>query len=330
MVKVTINPASLSQFNAALVKYAQRSKQTLRDVTLEQAALACQDAATFTPPVIKAGGDGLGNAAKKAGERAIELDINKVIEPLKGGGPKVQASRVIKRLGLIASNGNSELFWKLVAKHQSLIIGTNPFVERMLSPEAKNYGTEAGFRKAGNYFRSIGRRVGGDIVNRAYLDSPQQVMDIFEPYLKRQGGRFWKKGKYVTGIKRGGKYIAENKGDIDLAMQLRQLQVGSIKSGWSKALQSLPKPMINGVPKNFGVSLLKVGFINRHSGVPGNSSVAATDKVAEVTVRNLNGNVNNIADDAGVLGLVYGNRVKQIGPRTRKLLQDDINTFNKK
>jgi hypothetical protein len=75
VVKVTLVPASKEAFLDAIQKFAAASKQTIRDATLEQAALACQDAARFTPPLTAGGGGGLTNDAKKAGERAIDRDV---------------------------------------------------------------------------------------------------------------------------------------------------------------------------------------------------------------------------------------------------------------
>ena len=71
MVKVSIEPKSQADFLAAIQKYAQRSKQTLKDATLEQAALACKDAAVFTPPLAKGGGKGLDVAAQKPAKRPL-------------------------------------------------------------------------------------------------------------------------------------------------------------------------------------------------------------------------------------------------------------------
>jgi hypothetical protein len=57
---------------------------------------------------------------------------------------------------------------------------------------------------------------------------------------------------------------------------------------------------------------------------------AFTDKIAEVSVTNTLGNINAIADDAGVLGLVYGNRVKQMPAMIRYRMRKPINKFNRK
>lgn len=329
MVKVSVRPASLAAFEAAINKFAAASKQTIRDATLEQAALACQDAAMFTPPLVKGGGGGLTNNAKKAGERAVDRDVGKVVVPLTGGGAGTQATRVIKRLGSLALNNNQGLFWK-VASSQATIISANSFVARMLSQQYKGFGTPEGFNKAKNYFNRIGNRVAATDLNGAFLENTSAIDAVFKPIYQRNNGRLWKNGRNVSGVKSFDKRVVERKGDLDTYIKQRQETVGAIKSGWYKALMSLPRPVINGVEKNAGSSLRKAGWITKHSSVPGNSVTAFTDKLADVTIRNLHGNIFGIADQAGVLGLVYGNRVKQMPAKIRNLIEADIKKFNTK
>ena len=126
------------------------------------------------------------------------------------------------------------------------------------------------------------------------------------------------------------KYVAENKDDIQTYVAQSQESVGAIKSGWAAALRSLPKPVINGVPKDFGVDLLKAAWITRHRSVSGNNTSSFTDKSADVSITNTLGNINGIADQAGVLGLVYGNRVKQMPEMLQIMLKKHTEKFNKK
>jgi hypothetical protein len=108
----------------------------------------------------------------------------------------------------------------------------------------------------------------------------------------------------------------------------RQQMVGSIKSGWLMALLSLPKPIIKGVPKNVGVELMKPAWIKRHNNTIGRSTTMANQSNVEVSVINANGNVNNIAVTADTLGLIYGNRVKQMKSRFSKHFDDTIKETN--
>lgn len=328
MVKVSLTPASKQAFQDAINKFAAASKMTIRDATLIQAALACQDAAKFTPPITKGGGGGLSNAAKKAGERAVERDVYKVFAPLTGGTADVQATRVIKRLGSLALNNNSGLFWKVASQYSS-ILSAKPFIANMLSSKYAGYQTEEGFRKAKNYFGRVGSRVASNDFSSSggYIDSPSAMDNVYKPIYTRNLGRLWKSGRNVSGVTSFTKRIVERKGDMNQYIEQRQQTVGSIKSGWVKALQSLPKP--SNTDKNFGAELLAAGWITKQSGVIGNSTTAFSDKLADVTIRNLNGNVFGIADQADVLGLVYANRVKQMPAAVQRMIEQDVNDFNK-
>ena len=329
MVKVSIEPKSYADFMAAIQKYASKSKQTLRDAALEQAALACSDAATFTPPLAKGGGDGLSNSAKKAGEQAIDRDVGKVVVPMSGGTKDTQRARVVKRLGSLALTDNASLFWKVAAKN-SPILNSNGFLARMLSDRYNGFGTVWGFKKLRNYFNRIGNKVANESLNQASLQSIAEIHAVYKPIYQREGGRLWKAGRNVSGVEKMSRYVAENKPDLDRYIMQRQKTVGSIKSGWAMALRTLPKPVINGVPKDFGVKLLNAAWITRHKTVQGKNTISSSDKDVDVIVFNADGNINGIADQANVLALVYGNRVKQMPKRIKRLLQQDIDGFNKK
>jgi hypothetical protein len=331
VVKVSLTPASQQAFVDAIQKFAAASKQTIRDATLEQAALACQDAATFTPPLTKGGGNGLSNAAKKAGERAVDRDVGKVFEPLTGGTASAQATRVIKRLGSLALNDNQGLFWK-VATNQSSVISTNSFVARMLSTRYNGFGTDWGFKKAKNYFSKIGTRVAAKSFGSegGFLESTTAIDAVYKPIYQRNNGRLWKNGRNVSGVKSFDKRVVENKSDLTTYIAQRQEAVGAIKSGWYKALMSLPRTVINGVERNSGSKLRSAGWITKHSSIPGNSASNFSDKLADVTIRNLFGNIYGIADQADTLGLVYGNRIRQMPAKIRRLMDTNADNFNRK
>jgi hypothetical protein len=70
--------------------------------------------------------------------------------------------------------------------------------------------------------------------------------------------------------------------------------------------------------------------VTLHSGVAGYNQSAFTDKIAEVSVTNPIGNINSISDEAGVLPLVYGNRVKQMPAMVRYRMRKPVNKFNNK
>lgn len=327
MGSARIEPKSYAEFMAAIQKYASRSKQTLRDSMLEQAALCCSDAATFTPPLAKGGGEGLSNAAKKAGERAVDRDVGKVIVPMNGGTKDTQRARIVKRLGSLALTDNSSLFWKVASKNSTILNG-NGLLSRMLSDRYNGFGTPWGFKKLRNYFNRIGTKVAAESLNQASLQTIGEIHLAYKPIYRKENGRLWKNGRNVSGIAPLNRFVAENKSDLNQYVLQRQRSVGKIKSGWAMALRSLPRPVINGVPKNFGAKLHDATWITVHRSVLGKTATRSGEKQVWISVMNMMGNVNGIATQANVLGLVYGNRIKQMPARVRHLLQKDIDAFN--
>jgi hypothetical protein len=248
---------------------------------------------------------------------------------MSGGTKDTQRARVVKRLGSLALTDNASLFWKVAAKN-SPILNSNGFLARMLSDRYNGFGTVWGFKKLRNYFNRIGNKVANESLNQASLQSIAEIHAVYKPIYQREGGRLWKAGRNVSGVEKMSRYVAENKPDLDRYIMQRQKTVGSIKSGWAMALRTLPKPVINGVPKDFGVKLLNAAWITRHKTVQGKNTISSSDKDVDVIVFNADGNINGIADQANVLALVYGNRVKQMPKRIKRLLQQDIDGFNKK
>jgi hypothetical protein len=328
-VKVSIEPKSLAQFVEACRQFAKKSGIAMRDALLEQAMLACQDAAKFTPPLAKGGGDGLSARAQKAGEQAVDRDVGKVIAPLTGGSRKTQQARIIRRLGSLALNNNPSVFWKVASKN-SPILNDNPFLRKILSDRYNGFGTPWGFKKLQNYFSKIGTKVSSD-VNQAFLQDVSQIKNAYMPIYKRNGGRLWKNGKNQSGLTSMTKYIAENKQDITAFVAERQRMVGAVKSGWFKAMQSLPRPTeMNGQKGEPGAELRKATWVTSHSNVAGTSTSSFSEKNADISVTNTIGNINGIADQAAVLSLVYGNRVKQMPAMMRYRMRKPINKFNRK
>jgi hypothetical protein len=202
----------------------------------------------------------------------------------------------------------------------------------MLSTRYNGFGTDWGFKKAKNYFSKIGTRVAAKSFGSegGFLESTTAIDAVYKPIYQRNNGRLWKNGRNVSGVKSFDKRVVEQKADLDAYIAQRQETVGAIKSGWYKALMSLPRPVINGVEKNGGSKLRSAGWITKHNSVPGNSASTFSDKLADVTIRNLLGNIYGIADQADTLGLVYGNRIRQMPAKIQRLMDTNAANFNRK
>ena len=293
MVSVSIAPRSQADFIAACRKFAALTGQTMRDACLEQAALACQDAATFTPPMPKGGGRGLSKAAQTAGDNAVAGDIKKLFVAANDRNSNAAAALLGNQLAYATKTGDRSMFDKVYTR---------------------------AFAKAKNYFNTT---------NPVMTDYGQGFVNEPRPPHNRIKGKFGGRiGKSVRPVKI--KMLVESKSDLDQYIRDRQQMVGMIKSGWASALRSLPKPVINGVPKDFGVDLLKVAWINRHTQTRGTNSLLANEKVVELSVTNTMGNVNNIGVDASVLPLVYANRIKQMRARFEKHMNSTIQRANRR
>jgi len=317
VVTVSVEPASRNRFLEALRRFAAETGQTMKDAALEQAALACQDAATFTPPLPKGGGRGLSKAAQTAGDNAVAGDIRKLYVAANDRNSASAAALLSNQLAYATKTNDRSLFDKVIGKGtMQALKGLSPIMRKIANDQ--NY--DRAFQKAKNYFNTT---------NPIRTEYGQGFVQELRPPHNRIKGKFGGRiGKNVRPTKV--KMLVESKGDLDAYIKERQAMVGYIKSGWASALRSLPKPMINGVPKDFGVDLLAVAWINRHTGSNlGMSRVAADQKNVEVLVRNNRGNVNDIAVDARVIPLVTANRTKQMLARLKHLLGPNFRNFNK-
>jgi len=317
VVTVSVEPASRNRFLEALRRFAAETGQTMKDAALEQAALACQDAATFTPPLPKGGGRGLSKAAQTAGDNAVAGDIRKLYVAANDRNSASAAALLSNQLAYATKTNDRSLFDKVIGKGtMQALKGLSPIMRKIANDQ--NY--DRAFQKAKNYFNTT---------NPIRTEYGQGFVQELRPPHNRIKGKFGGRiGKNVRPTKV--KMLVESKGDLDAYIKERQAMVGYIKSGWASALRSLPKPMINGVPKDFGVDLLAVAWINRHTGSGlGMSRVAADQKNVEVLVRNNRGNVNDIAVDARVIPLVTANRTKQMLARLKHLLGPNFRNFNK-
>ncbi len=317
MVSVSISPKSQAEFIAALRQFAANTGQTMRDAALEQAALACQDAATFTPPLPKGGGRGLSKAAQVAGDNAVAGDIKKMFVAANDRSANSAAAILTNQLAYATKTNDIGLFNKVIGKGSLQALKNLPPIMRKIAND-RDY--DRAFKKAKNYFNTT---------NPVMTDYGQGFVQELRPPHNRIKGKFGGRiGKSVRPVKL--KMLVESKSDLDQYIRDRQAMVGMIKAGWASALRSLPKPVINGVPKDFGVQLLKVAWINRHNQVRGTNTLTANEKVVELSVTNTQGNVNGIATDADVLGLVYANRVKQMKARFEKHMNSTIQRANRR
>ena len=310
MVRVVLDQTSVNKFIATLQRFASKTGQTMRDACLEQAALMCQDAATFTPPMPKGGGRGLSKAAQTAGDNAVAGDIRKIFVAANDRNTQSASALLTNQLAYATKANDISLFNNIIGKGTlQALKGLSPIMRKI----ANDQDYDRAFRKAKNYFNTT---------NPVRTEYGQGfVQELRAPHNRIKGKFGGRIGKNVRPTKI--KLLVESKGDLASYIKERQAMVGMVKSGWASALRSLPKPKINGIEKNFGTDLLAVAWINRHA-TRGTSNVASDsqNKLIEVSVTNSLGNVNNIGVDASVIPLVLVNRRKQMALRMKRHLKD--------
>lgn len=317
--KVSIEPKSLAEFVEACRQFAAGMKITMRDAVLEQAMLACQDAAKFTPPLAKGGGQGLTASAHRAGLQAVAGDITKIFTAANDTTSKSTPGRVQNQIAFAVKSGDFGAFNQILSGSKI----ANLFHEKnILSKIVQDADRQRAFAKAKNFLNKA-TPIKTEYGTQGYVTDLRQVHDQIKG---RFGGRIKKGQKPV-----GAKLLVEDKNTLAEYILRRQQMVGAVKSGWASALRSLPRPKdMNGQQGEPGAELRKATWITSHSAVVGTNVSNFTDKVAEVTVNNSIGNINTIADEAGVLSLVYGNRVKQMPAMVRYRMRKPVDKFNKK
>lgn len=151
MAKTTaIDPASLSDFRAALRHFAAEVKGDMEMVTREQIRLMCRDAMTFTPPMPKGGGRGLSVAAHKAGMNKLGNDVRRIFIP---EDAPVKGRTVFLRQIINAVKGNdTQTFFQLHRDvTESRINSLSPVMRKIMEDtdwqraqaKAKNYLAKA-------------------------------------------------------------------------------------------------------------------------------------------------------------------------------------------
>jgi hypothetical protein len=281
--------------------------------------LACQDAAKFTPPLVRGGGGGLTPGAKKAGLGAVAGDISKIFVAANDSSAKGVAGNLVNQIAFAVKSGDLGTFSRLTDGGKlSGMLGQRSILSKIAADADK----QRAFAKAKNFLNRanpVKSEYGGQGFVRDLRTIHDQVKGKF-------GGRIKQGRRPVTA-----KLLVQDKSELQEYIERRQQMVGAVKSGWAKALAGLPRPKdMNGQQGEPGAELRKASWITSHSGVPGTNISTFTDNVAEVSVTNTLGNINGVADEAGVLGLVYGNRVKQMPAMIRYRMRKPVAKFNKK
>ena len=305
MVTVSIPRKSLADFQATLDRVAKEIGMDAQSAATKQAMLLCQDLATFTPPMAAGGGQGLSNAAKKAGEGAVAGDIRKIFVAVGDRNINSQKAIVFQSLAHAAQTNNRAGFDKIIKKSRIETLRISPIMTKILNDQ--NY--DRAFLKAKNYLNRV-----PIAANEYGFDYARDLRSHHDRVKARFGGRI-KRGQKI-GVPR---LLVESKQELDEYIRERQKAVGRSKAGWLRALTMLKPPMQSNVASGrFGARLRDTMWVARHGGL-GTATQTYTVKEVFIQIKNLLGNVNYIADEAATLTLALGNR--------DKMMQQDLEKF---
>lgn len=304
-VEVKLVPRTLAEMKTAMERFAQVMRYNLRDVALGQGALLAQDSAIFSPPFPPGGGRGLSKQAEKAGKKAVQRDVNRVVvgaDDTKGTAPVLTAMRLVGAV----KYGNFGAFQQLRGSAALKSTKGNNSVFQKILNDADDVRA---FEKARNFFNRA--KTSTNAFGRVEANATD-VPSVHQPIKQKYSGRIWKnKG---PGFPWYSKYVVESNGAVQAYIDEQQQRVGLLKSGWWAVVQKIPRPRTKtGGTKAFGMGGW-LPWVKRH---PSYGAVVFKDdgKTAQLIITNLIGDSDGAASDVeggGVPAIAIGNRVKQM------------------
>jgi len=315
-VSAKIVPKTRDEFMQAITEFAQNVGKDLHDVMIQQAGLACFDAMRFTPPLPKGGKDGLSKKAEKTGEGAVKRDIGTIAVAI--DDRKASKFMFFRAVCHTLYAGDRGQFTSLMKKYAGKAEMSNNVFYKIAADSDQNRA----FSKAKNLFAKYVPRhsdYGTDHI-------VQDIDAIHERILKTKNGRIVRNGG--PGFNWLNKYLVQSKANLQAYIKKKQSEVGKLKAGWAGAMKGLP-PMKGKQIKRFGGKVPT--WISRH-GVTQGYTVASMSNYSNLSIKvgNSIGDNDNVATDADVPNIVYGNRVKQMHAELEKYFIRNAEKFNNK
>jgi hypothetical protein len=295
--------------------FAQYTRQLIEDLIKEEGALTCREAIRFSPPLDgKNGGRGDQKIAETWGNWAVALDVLSFV------------NSDDKRLSSAVSSRDRRKFQKWRQ-------GKSPTTQGIIRKIWEDNNTERAFQKAVNLFG--GRSFYGSN-SSAVLTSEDQIKSAHDKLRSLYRGRIRKNNGPPTFVRQH-PYLADQK-LIESYIKKRQTKVGWMKAGWFTCIKKIGPPVINGVPKNFGINKLPK-WILRHNAFHGSVSLnirrtpsptgrGVGDSYTMSVVNNL-GNIFGVGYLAGTKRYVIAVREGKVTKRLRHFIRAAINKANK-
>lgn len=309
-----IKPASRAEFVAAMKSFAEEVNADLEMVAREQARLMLRDAMTFSPPMPKGGGQGLSIAAQKAGNNKLNNDVRRIFIPQDS---PVRGKSVFLRQVINAVKGDDRQTFLAISQtvNEAKVADLSPIMRKIML----DTDWERSMKKAKNYLNKTNIFSSGKVAGMA-----TDLRGIHNAAKQAVGGR-WPKGAWY----RGPQYFATSEAALAAYVQARQAKVGFVKAGYADALAKVPLPTTKaGVPRNYGA--YDAPWVDGNRAGFGSVSVRKGKGFVSMVIANNIGNINGVADEAGVQNVVYGNRVANLKSAVQSRLDAAIKRANKR
>lgn len=290
--------------------FAAYTKQLTEDLVKEEGALTCREAINYSPSLDGvSGGRGDKKVAENWGNWAVANDIGLIV------------SEDSKSLATAMRSGSSarQKFYKWKS-------GKPPNVSGIIKKLWEDQDNERAFKKAQNLFgRWAGQRINLIQSETELKLRHERIRANYKGRIRKNGGRS------PTGGVNGEAPAYADKKLIAAYIKKRQLRVGFMKAGWVDAINKVPKPMINGIPKTFGLRKLPT-WVTRHKvghGAVGLSVYkGAGTNNAMMVVRNDLANIFGVGYLAGTKTYVLAVRIGKMTRRLKHFMRIAINKAN--
>jgi hypothetical protein len=291
-VSVSVIPSSAQNISAMMGGMTSYLRNFTRDMLFQEAALCANAFLMFSPPIPKGGGFSNSMDAKRAGERAVDLDVRSFVVPKD------------KSAMAIAADPNREMSAFMEWRSKPLTGKVGYILAKIHSDE----NAERAFQKAQNL-------AGRFPYQERILKDESQLKEVHNYMRQRYKGRI-RNGKGPPANVKAKPFVLE-KAKINRYIKERQKRVGFLNSGWWNVITKIPAVRIRGADRFAGRQNVPA-WVKRH----GNSLGTFTNGVGQsvtalsfVQIQNLIGDIHGVATTARAKSKVIEYRKNQIALR---------------
>lgn len=277
-IHLQVSQQAAARFRGEVSLFEKYLHQLGGELMKQEAGLTALAAIKFQAPIPdvggKAGGDGLGLAARRQGEAAVERDIKRIF--------RSTDDKIATGLPTLATSMENFMAWR-----------STPFSarSRVLGKIHADPDIDRAYNRARNFLRRAVEEDG--MANRKTYVSAGEMRSLHESERKKYRGRIGANGGPSREIKLSPYIIAEQ--SMRRYIKERQKRVGWMKAGWAKVIDRIGTVNVNG--RVFRPAGGKVpAWVRRHGqGGGGSVNTSFTRDRQRVVIMNESGNVDGIA-----------------------------------